>query len=594
MSPNSPDRRRRRRLRQLYVAVPAGVVALVVGVVGVLAYLALSGARGEVTTARLALEAARVTLSANNLAGTTASLDRAAHSIDQASARGGKFPLNLLEPIPLVGSPVKALAAGGRAGQNAVAAGRILNGAVGSFLTPGTAGVDGHNLSAVHAAANASDGAVVTATARLTAAHDDLAGPAGAFLPQISSEARSLRRTVDGALRQLNSGNHGLDLVAKLTAPDTDARILLLSQDTMELRATGGFIGSFGVFHFDHGTVKLERFDSFEALPVPDPPMQAPDELATVQSRPWDLSNSNWWPDFPTSAKTAVEMFRRQGGGEVNGVMAITETVMADLVGVFGPIDVPGYDQPVTKDGFAQRIVYEVELKRPLDSPRKKFLTLLSDTIFARLFALPPAQLPAVVKALGGAAGAGDLQVWFSDPAWEQNVAGTPVDGALPTDPKGDFLLFAESNMTASKANADLVRAIHYGVKSTGGHLVATLDIDYRDNGVESEVNPYYNGLIRVYVPKGSELAEDSMGFTQDATDGPYTEISAQVFVAAKGEQRVTFTYTLPPGVDAGGYHLTWIRQPGTPADTLTATIGSHTFDAGAVSGRRFVVSASP
>ena len=50
--------------------------------------------------------------------------------------------------------------------------------------------------------------------------------------------------------------------MAKLTAPDTDARILLLSQDTMELRATGGFIGSFGVFHFDHGTVKLERFDS--------------------------------------------------------------------------------------------------------------------------------------------------------------------------------------------------------------------------------------------------------------------------------------------------------------------------------------------
>ena len=591
MSLSSADRRRRRRRRLVFGALSAGGLATVAGV---LTYSALAGARGEVSTARLALEAARVTLSANDLAGTTASLDRAEHSIDQASARVGKFPLNLLEPIPLVGSPVKALAAGGRAGQHAVAAGRMLNGVAGSFLTPGTAGVEGHDLSAIHGAANASDDAVVTATARLTAAHDELDGPAGAFLPQVSSEARSLRRTLDGALGQLSSGNQGLDLVAKLTAPDTDARILLLSQNSMELRATGGYIGSFGVFHFDHGTVKLERYESFEVLPVPDPPMQAPEELAIVQYRPWDLSNSNWWPDFPTSAKTAVEMFRRQGGGEVNGVVAITETLMADLVGVFGPIEVPGYAQPIAQEGFAERILYEVELKRPFDSPRKKFLTLLSNTVFARLFALPPAQLPAVVKAFGDAAGAGDLQIWFSDPAWQANVAGTPVDGALPAEPEGDFLLFAESNMTASKANRDLVRDIRYGVKSTDGHLVATLDIHYRNKGVESEVNPYYNGLIRVYVPKGSELTDGSMGFTQDATDGPYTEISAQVYVPAEGEQRVTFTYSLPPGVDDGGYHLTWIRQPGTPADTLTATIGSHTFDAGSGSGRRFEVSASP
>ena len=587
MSPSSSRRRRRRLLVWAWRA--AGIA---IGIAALLTVSALSGARRDVSTARIALEAARASMSAHNVGGTAASLDRAEGAIDQASGRAETFPLSLLEPIPLVGSPVKALAAGARAGQDAAAAGRNLTAAAGSFPTPGTAGVDGHDLSAVHAAAQTSADAVVAAGARLTAARHALEGPAGAFLPPVSSAAKSLRRTVDHALRQLSSADRGLDLVARLTGPDTDARILLLSEDSMELRATGGYIGSFGVFRFHHGTVALERYDSFDALPAPEPPMQAPAPLELVMARPWDLSNSNWWPDYPTSARTAVEMFRRQGGGEVDGVVAVTETVMARLVGVFGPIEVPGYAQPITEEGFAQRVLYEVELKRPVDSPRKKFLTLLAHQVFARLFALPPRQLPAVVQAFGAAAGAGDLQVWFSNPAWQQSVAGTTVEGALPAQPRGDFLLLAESNMTASKANADLVRGIHYTVKKKAGRLLATLDMDYRNEGVETEANPYYNGLIRMYVPKGSELTEDSMGSTQDAPDGPYTEISADVYVAPRGEQHVSFTYTLPKGVDDGGYHLTWLRQPGTPADTLTATIGSKTFNAASASGRRFEVSA--
>ena len=43
-------------------------------------------------------------------------------------------------------------------------------------------------------------------------------------------------------------------------------RLLLLSQDTLELRATGGFIGSFGVLRFSHGTARLEDFRATEDL----------------------------------------------------------------------------------------------------------------------------------------------------------------------------------------------------------------------------------------------------------------------------------------------------------------------------------------
>src|SRR5436190_19411216 len=111
--------------------------------------------------------------------------------------------------------------------------------------------------------------------------------------------------------------------------------------------------------------------------------------------------------------------------------------------------------------------------------------------------------------AFGNSASAGDRQVYISDPALQGDVAGTPVEGALPK-PAGDFLQVVDSNLTASKANADLVRNVSYRVKKgKDGAAVATLDITYANNGAATDVNPYYNGYLRVYVPKGATLAEE-------------------------------------------------------------------------------------
>ena len=93
----------------------------------------------------------------------------------------------------------------------------------------------------------------------------------------MSNAAKSLLKTVDSASKQLAGAERGLKLLSQLTDPGTDMRLLLLSQDTMELRATGGYIGSFGVFRFDHGSVQLERYASFEALPDPGTPGRGPD-----------------------------------------------------------------------------------------------------------------------------------------------------------------------------------------------------------------------------------------------------------------------------------------------------------------------------
>lgn len=506
-------------------------------------------------------------------------LTGAERSLRKVKRDAGTFPFGMLAPLPAIGSPSKALDHAAGAALDVVDAGRILVDAARDLPTSGTKAIDGHDLSEFHAAAEASTVDLERARERLVVAQRKLDGPAGAFLPALSQPARAAQALIDDVAAQLGHAHDGLDLLADLTDPGTDARLLVLSQDTMELRATGGFIGSYGILHFERGTVALEEYDSFEALDSPEPPMEPPAELEPALRRPWDLSNVNWWPDFPTSAEKAREMFRRQRGVEVDGVIALTEHVMADLVGVFGPIEVPGYEKPVTKEGFAERVLYEVELKRPLDVPRKRFLIELSEIVFDRLFTLEGGDVPEVADAVAHAIGAGDVQLWFADPARQARLEGGALSGALPRTER-DFLMLVDANLTASKANQHLVRDATYtvGYDDDLGRYLAKLEVQVANEGAETPVNRYYNGFLRVYVPEGVTLAsvETPPRDHGPAPDGPYRVLSRALFVRPGESQTVTFEYVLPASVAPGGdYGLTWVRQAGTPADHLTAVIGS-------------------
>lgn len=549
----------------------------------------LLAARREMTRASTAVLHRDTDLAASRLAA-------AEREMGQADRLARSFPLGLLRPIPVVGSPARAITDVTAAGVEAVAAGRSLNQAAGDFPTSGQAGVDGHDLSPLRAAMGRSGAAIESARVRLARARAGLDGPKGALLPFVSSPAKGLDRELARTASQLSRAHRGLQLVESLTAPGRKTRLLLLSQDSLELRATGGFIGSYGVIEIDGPTISLGEYRATEELPRPDPTMPGPVRLAIRSQNPWNLSNTGWWPDFPTSAAAAREMFRRQGGGEVDGVVAITERLMADLVGVLGPIEVPGYARPVVREGFEERVLYEVEEKRPLDVPRKKFLTLLSNEVFGRLFSLPADQVPAVARAVGDAASAGDLQMWFAAPARQARLSGTVFAGALPRAER-DFLMVVDTNMSAGKADKDLVRDSTYRVsRDSRGRLIGHLVVQYRNEGAASVTNPLFNGYLRVYAPKDAELivgGDDPPRDEGPAPDGPYRVFSTDVIVHPKGEAVAEFTYVLPDSVAPGGdYHLLWWDQAGTASGSQTAVAGGQVARS-AASGRQLELHAT-
>jgi len=553
----------------------AGLVVLAIVVVGV---ARLASARHDLIAARSDLSNGKIALAEGRVADARASFTSAARSLRSARGAAG-LPVSLAGPIPVLGSPGRAVADTAGAGLHVATAGRLLADAADVLPTSGHKGVDGHDLSSLHDAITAASEPFARAGNELRLAAQDLQGPAHAFLPPVSSPARQVQGVVAEARRYLARARDTAALLADLTAPTTDARILLLSQDTLELRPTGGYIGSLGVLHFDHGAVVLERYQSYEELDFPNPPMPAPANLAPwLEGDDWDISNANWQPDFPTVAATAREMYKRSGGGEVDGVVAITERLLIPLLEVVGPVQVPGYTQPVVAQGLEDRILYEVELKRPQDTPRKKFITELSHQMMDRLFRTEAAQVPKIASVMGRAAGTGDVQAWFAAPNRQRALAGTVWAGALPA-PDRDFLMLVDANMWASKANRDLVRTVSYTVRDVGGQYVAHLRATYNNKGAKSELNPTYLGYLRVYVPAGATLLKPDATHKDEgpAPDGPYRVFSTVVRADPRSTVNVDFSYVLPESVAPGGdYRLVWQRQAGTPGDVLTASAGGR------------------
>lgn len=571
------------------------VVALTVilGILGILLAASVRDARSSLLGARDEMLLVRDSILAKDDSMANERMARVDAHLDEARRAVNRFPFGMLEPIPLLGSPVKAINDATKAGQEGIEASRLLMRAVKAFpTTSGQVGVEGRDLAPLHQAAIDSEKALLESRSHLVNAESALKGPVGAKLSVLSGPAKEVRDLISDARAQLDGGRKGLDLLAQLTGREAEARILVVAQDSLELRPTGGFIGSFGVLSFSKGTVHLERYDSFEGLPPPDPPMEPPAVLAEFLPRWWGLSNVNWWPDFPTSAAKAKEMFKRQGGGEVDGVLAITEHVMAKLVGVFGSVQVPGYDEPISEEGFDQRVLYEVELKKPQDNPRKKFLIELSKQVFNRLFQLPPEKLVEVAEVLDVSVGAGDVQLWFSDPARQDLIANSAWSGALPK-PSGDFLMVVDANLSASKANAELERDIRYQVhRDEDGVMWSEVAIEFRNEGTKTAINPLYNGYVRIYAPKGSKLLTTGGGAQLDegvASDGDYQVFSSPIVVDPGGTEQLLFRYELPSSVSAEDYRLTWLRQAGTPRDSLTALVDGKE-SAGSATSRNLVI----
>ena len=451
-------------------------------------------------------------------------------------------------------------------------------------------------LAAVAHGHSATGGASVRLLAGLQAGHSSFASALAdidkARRDQASIDSAALpaswRARLESAGRLAPQASEGLQ--AALAAPDLlgasrPRAYLLVPENPWDLRATGGFVGTAVLLRVYHGrldapiTLASDAVDNVKShrLPIADyiPP---PLPLVTYQHlNEWFFRDANWSPDYPTSAALLRYFYWLGQHNLPDGVIAFDSSLLGPLLGLTGPVTVPGIPTPLTSANGIQTLDHYVNAAPTTSAhspPSKNVASLAYKLIFDKLQALGAANLSNVASVMGKALRQKHLLLWLPDRTIAPILARHGWDGAIdPT--RSDYLYVVDTNAHYNKIN-DFIREglTYHAVVQPDRSLHSTLTITYTNETPTDlrairppQDNPLYEDFVRVYTPLGSTL-RGVMGLVQPwrtMRDHNKTVFSGYLRVPRGHSQTVTFSYLVPPNADMGlsTYSLTVQKQPG-------------------------------
>lgn len=331
----------------------------------------------------------------------------------------------------------------------------------------------------------------------------------------------------------------------KILGVSQDRRYLLIFQNNSELRATGGFLGSYAILDIREGEIRnLEipgggSYDTEGAMSVR---LVAPKPLWLVNPL-WHFWDANWWPDWPTSANHLMWFYEKSGGSTVDGVISLTPDVIEDLLRITGPINLEEYGLTINADNFwesVQTVVeyknlpenYQVDLDLTQSStsiestlPLKQGLEtntenkpkkIIGDLTVKLLEILPEKlnkdNLLKIVGLFEKNIAAKNILLYFSDEELQEEVVKRNFSGEIKNAPF-DYLLVVNTNIAGQKSDRKIEEKIrHESVVDLDGSIINTLTITRTHTGLKNEIFTGVRNVnwLRVYVPLGSEFISAS------------------------------------------------------------------------------------
>ena len=210
----------------------------------------------------------------------------------------------------------------------------------------------------------------------------------------------------------------------------------VLFLNNAEVRATGGIAGSWAIVQVEHGSVAIVKQGSagdvnshLSGVPVPVPS----DVAALYTNRPGTFfQDVDMSPSFPTDAALASAMFQQAYGIQVDGVISTDPVALAGLLKATGPVKLP-LGGSLTASNAVSLLLSQVYANIQNPAQEDAYFAQAANAVFAALSA-GQGDARATVKALADAARAGRLTVWSRHPAEEKLLAGTALEGAMPSE----------------------------------------------------------------------------------------------------------------------------------------------------------------
>jgi UDP-N-acetylmuramyl pentapeptide phosphotransferase/UDP-N-acetylglucosamine-1-phosphate transferase len=326
--------------------------------------------------------------------------------------------------------------------------------------------------------------------ARLALADPRAAG--GILLPPIKGAREEFLRDGSAAVQTLEKASDAAALLPHLFADGTKRTWFLAIQNPVELRATGGFLGAFGILSAENGKLNLERFESNNELPVVRTPAPASEEFARNYDKFYARtfwSNTNMTPDFPTAASVLAGMWEQSTGRQIDGVIAIDAVGLNQLLGIVGPVSVAPVGE-VTTDNFLRLALNEAYIRFPEKDNRSRFLIEVGNEVWRRLLAGNFSNPTSLMVPMGEMVATKRIQMWSPDQLDRLKRLG--LAGELRPDEDADYLLVVGQNAAGNKVDYYARRRISYQVDLTNPTSVQGRVEVAIQNGAPEGAEPSY------------------------------------------------------------------------------------------------------
>jgi hypothetical protein len=295
-------------------------------------------------------------------------------------------------------------------------------------------------------------------------------------------------------------------------------RYLLIFQNNTEIRATGGFMGSFAEIKVHEGEIidmTVPGGGTYDLQGLLQTNLISPAPLQLLSGR-WEFQDANWFADFPTSARVMLDFYEDAGGPTVDGVIAVNATYVEDLIGLLGPVSMESYDRTIDQENFlleAQKIV-ELEYDKEENTP-KAFIGDLATVLLDRVMDASADDFMQLLAHANTGLSTKDIQIYFVDDDLQRETLSLGWGGALAqTD--GDYLMIIDTNLGGGKTDAVIAQDAHLQIDvQPDGSIINTLTVTRTHEGIQGALFTGVNNVdyVRIYTPRGSELISAS-GFT--------------------------------------------------------------------------------
>lgn len=365
------------------------------------------------------------------------------------------------------------------------------------------------------------------------------------------------------------------ELLFTLLGDQVPHRYLILFQNNHEIRATGGFIGSYMLLELNDGRIdKMETKDVYQSDGQLSAVIQAPPGIDQVADRLY-MRDANYDPDFPSAAQELSWFLEESRGPSVDTVIAIDQTVVERLLEILPPVRFPSVPFQVRADNFNDLMSFYTEAKLSDSITPKQLLFDFIPVFKNELKEIDDFKV--FFNTLSELVDSGHIQAYSKESQAQQFFKQIGLTGELPDlDGSTDYFSVVSTSVGGNKSDAYIESVYeHQTYIDEDGRIENQLTIQKAHTWGEKElakfealIDRYGTGelaketllfimgegpnkdYMRVYVPAGAMLLSTEgidMQLVNQEKVGDYEVFAFDYPLISPGESaQVTLSYELP------------------------------------------------